>query len=365
MRSNQRPRRALIGKPANHAAIVNAFNRIGFDVWFKLAAAKSYSEDPWLAFSSACATHRKVTSSLRSVIDLFIRRKAVDQNSIERSLGKFVVDLLKRYGVLERSESGQLWSRFCLLSSFDMYLFVEWPLRTKMGRLISHETYLSNSSYETSSEIQKRRSVDTALDLGCGCGITTMMLSRIAKKTIAVDVDSAAIDLTKLNLAVNDCKSDVFHCDWNNLGLSGARFDFINANPPWRIVPPSVNYPNAVARAGKGRDSLDYVRQIFAVISKFLASQGEAVVRFDLPQGIPEAEDLLSYPERTLGPGFTIRPMILRFISNEDQAKVSAGMCAHLNAGVTDLSQVFLRHYQGLNVKGLVSLMCIIQNHNS
>ena len=344
---------------------MNALNSVGFDDWFKFAAGDSYSVDPWLSFSKAySAPRRKTPARLRSIIDLFIRQKAVDQNVIKHSLGNSVVSLLKRYEVLELGSNNQLSSRFCLLHSFGMYLFAEWPVSTQFGRLISRETYLSNSSYETGCEIQKRSAVNMALDLGCGCGITTMLLSRIAKATIAIDIDSAAVNQTKLNLAVNDREAEVSHCDWNNLGLSNAKFDFINANPPWRIVPPSVNYPNPVARAGKGHDGLDYVRQIFAVISKFLAPQGEAIVRFDLPQGIPEAEDLLSHPERILGAGFAIRPMILGFVSYEDQARVSAGVCGHLNPNVAELSEIFLRYYQRLNVKGLVNLMCVVQNHN-
>jgi methylase of polypeptide subunit release factors len=52
--------------------------------------------------------------------------------------------------------------------------------------------------------------VDTALDLGTGCGIQALHLAREARRVVATDISQRALDLAALNAALNGVESIEF-----------------------------------------------------------------------------------------------------------------------------------------------------------
>ncbi len=79
--------------------------------------------------------------------------------------------------------------------------------------------------------------VDTALDLGTGCGIQALHASRHARRVVATDISERALDLARLNAALNGVTNIEFRLGSLFEPVAGERFDHIVSNPPFVITP--------------------------------------------------------------------------------------------------------------------------------
>ena len=92
-----------------------------------------------------------------------------------------------------------------------------------------------------------RPQVETALDLGTGCGIQAFHLLSHARKVIATDISARALGFTRFNLLLNHRALEI---DPGNLAarvelrlgsllepVAGERFDLVVSNPPFVITP--------------------------------------------------------------------------------------------------------------------------------
>ena len=88
-------------------------------------------------------------------------------------------------------------------------------------------------------EMTVREHVDSALDVGCGCGIQALYLATHADRVVATDLSSRACALTQFNAALNEA---VIHVREGSLfePVEGETFDLIVTNPPFVITPDSV-----------------------------------------------------------------------------------------------------------------------------
>ena len=90
----------------------------------------------------------------------------------------------------------------------------------------------------TLAQMAMRRPVGSALDLGTGCGIQSLHLSRHAERVVATDLNPRALQLAALTAGLNDITLDL------RLGSLydpvPERFDLIVTNPPYVMSPPST-----------------------------------------------------------------------------------------------------------------------------
>ncbi|MCX8169244.1 MAG: methyltransferase [Candidatus Methanomethylicia archaeon] len=79
------------------------------------------------------------------------------------------------------------------------------------------------------------RNYGCGLDLGCGCGILTLLLSKICKQVIAIDINSIAVKNTWYNAKLNflSKKIHVIVGDLINPIKRAPIFDIIVFNPPY------------------------------------------------------------------------------------------------------------------------------------
>ena len=90
----------------------------------------------------------------------------------------------------------------------------------------------------TLAQLTMRTPVATALDLGTGCGVQSLHLSRHATKVIATDVNARALELASLTAALNQ-RAIELRAGSLYEPLAGERFDLIVSNPPFVMSPPS------------------------------------------------------------------------------------------------------------------------------
>lgn len=105
--------------------------------------------------------------------------------------------------------------------------------------------------------------IRAALDLGCGCGLLSLVLSGTAAEVVAVDINPRALAVTRLNAAlaqcanVQTCPSDLFS------GLGRRRFDGIVFNAPI-----DVEGTDALSLLASGQNLLDrFIKQLPAALS--------------------------------------------------------------------------------------------------
>ncbi len=89
----------------------------------------------------------------------------------------------------------------------------------------------------TLANLTFRRPVETALDVGTGCGIQALLAARHAARVTATDVNVRALAFTRFSFALNGLdnvelvEGDLF------LPVAGRRFELVVGNPPFVVSP--------------------------------------------------------------------------------------------------------------------------------
>lgn len=116
---------------------------------------------------------------------------------------------------------------------------------------------------------------ERALDLGTGCGIQALHLSRFARFVVATDVSERALAFARFNAALNGCEAIEFRLGSLFEPVAGESFDRIVSNPPFVITPRGGEVTEYEYRdAGRVGDAL--VAEVLAGVGEHLAPGGTA-----------------------------------------------------------------------------------------
>ena len=134
-------------------------------------------------------------------------------------------------------------------------------------------------------EMTVRERVDSALDVGCGCGIQALYLATHADRVVATDLSSRACALTQFNAALNEAVIDVREGSLFE-PVEGETFDLIVTNPPFVITPDSVRGAAGLLEyrdGGMDRDNL--VRAVLRRAPACLAEGGtlQMLANWEIP----------------------------------------------------------------------------------
>lgn len=92
-------------------------------------------------------------------------------------------------------------------------------------------------SGEYLAEITIRKPVQSALDIGCGCGLQSLLTAQHCTRVTATDINPRALAMTRLNADLNGA-SNIELLEGSYLEpVKGRRFDLIVANLPYVISP--------------------------------------------------------------------------------------------------------------------------------
>ena len=119
------------------------------------------------------------------------------------------------------------------------------------------------------AEITIRRPVQSALDLGCGCGLQTLLTAQHCTQVTATDINPRALAMTRLNADLNGV-SNIELLEGSYLEpVQGRSFDLILANLPYVISPEKkLMYRNSQGDA--------YLHQLIREIPAYLTDGGYA-----------------------------------------------------------------------------------------
>ena len=130
----------------------------------------------------------------------------------------------------------------------DAHGSVHWWVASDLGELVTGQALAPDHVLGigraglTLAALTPRKPVETALDLGVGCGIQTLYLLRHVRQVVATDISTRALEFTAFNVALAGVDSARVQLRQGNLlePVAGQRFDLIVSNPPFVITPPSV-----------------------------------------------------------------------------------------------------------------------------
>ena len=151
-----------------------------------------------------------------------------------------------------------------------------------------------------------RRPVDTALDLGTGCGIQTFHLLSHAGHVTATDISERALATTRFNLVLNapalgldpERLEDRVRLELGSMlePVAGQHFDMVVSNPPFVITPrtPQESDTERFTYRDGGLPGDRIVRELLSALPSVLAPGGTAhlLANWEIPrdpQGEPEA----------------------------------------------------------------------------
>ena len=130
----------------------------------------------------------------------------------------------------------------------DAHGSVRWWVASDLGELVTGQALAPDHVLGigraglTLAALTPRKPVETALDLGVGCGIQTLYLLRHVRQVVATDISTRALEFTAFNVALAGVDSARVQLRQGNLlePVASQRFDLIVSNPPFVITPPSV-----------------------------------------------------------------------------------------------------------------------------
>ncbi len=107
----------------------------------------------------------------------------------------------------------------------------------------------------------------TFLELGCGCGIISILAAKKGAKVTATDINTTALDR---NATDNQVQMDIVFSDLFE-NLKGKTFDFIIINPPYYPKNPTSIAENAWFCG----ENFEYFEKLFFQLPNFITNSNE------------------------------------------------------------------------------------------
>jgi len=121
------------------------------------------------------------------------------------------------------------------------------------------------------------RAGERVLELGAGLGLGAVLAARAGAAVVATDVVPAAVEIIRVNAALNGVSVDARLGDCY-APVAGERFDLVCSNPPQMPTPPGRARNDATAAADNGGiDGWELLDRIIAGAPAHLAPAGRLV----------------------------------------------------------------------------------------
>ncbi len=244
-------------------------------------------------------------SPVETLTRLWLLQAPVPVSAVEQALPG-LLDPLCAAGMLERSV-GEVRARVDVrpYATEDLDLWVASDLTPGLDggpAGVASDHVLGISSAATSlAQLTVREPVESALDLGTGCGVQALQLATHARRVVATDVNRRALQLTRFNVELNgvpagsgaDAGIEVREGSYFE-PVAGELFDLIATNPPF-VISPATGERLVYRDSGLPGDRV--VEDIVRAAPRFLREGGTAQVlaNWMVVEGQPWEERLSSW----------------------------------------------------------------------
>jgi methylase of polypeptide subunit release factors len=164
----------------------------------------------------------------------------VPEAEARTALAPLELDALTGLGVVEPAGGGAVRSPV-RIAPFDAFLVVsDRPDLVESREPPADFVGSINPTSLTLAKLTVRDPVESALDLGTGCGIQALLLSRHARHVVATDVNPRALEYARFNAQLNGIDNVETRQGSFFEPVEGETFGLVVSNPPFVISPDSV-----------------------------------------------------------------------------------------------------------------------------
>ncbi len=208
---------------------------------------------------------------LADLLRLFLISVDVEAEHPRRALAPLPLERALRLGLLRR-DGDRVRSGVRLLPSSGFLFACDATLESDPDVPADHVMGVTTSSVFLAS-LTVRDRVRDVLDVGCGCGIQSVLAATHADRVVACDINPRALEYTRFNAALNgvrnvECRQGSFFEP-----VRGEKFDLVVSNPPFVISP-----DNVVAFRDSGMRGDGVSRMVVREAAAHLAEAGRAFV---------------------------------------------------------------------------------------
>ena len=250
-------------------------------------------------------------AGLASLVEVFVLGGVVDAAELAAAMPGVGVEGLTRLGLVEPVPGGGVRAAVDLRphaadDGLELWVASDVGAHHREGVLRKDHVLGIGQASLTLAANTVRREVDTALDVGVGCGIQTFHLLRHAKHVTATDLSERALAFTRFNALLNHEQLGIDPADMDaRLTLlqgsllepvAGRQFDLVVSNPPFVITPRTAGETEedrfTYRDGGLPGDQL--VETLWRGLGEVLAPGGTAqmLANWEIPSGAHWAERL-------------------------------------------------------------------------
>jgi len=182
------------------------------------------------AYGNTAASQENV--AFKVLLRLFARGEALAKQELDGIIESATLQELTASGLLQEEES-LVRALFQVQTEAGMFFLSDFMPRDHPADLVLP----IGPSGRHLANVTIRKRIKSALDLGCGCGIQSLLAARHADLVTATDINPRALELTKLNAELNGIANIEILSGSYFEPVSGRKFDLIVANLPYVVTP--------------------------------------------------------------------------------------------------------------------------------
>ncbi|MEH1128831.1 DUF7782 domain-containing protein [Micromonospora sp. CPCC 206061] len=209
---------------------------------------------------------------LGTLIRLFVCGQTEPVAAVRDALAPLPLSAALTAGLLVEAPDG-LRQGLDLEAYGDWWVLADLPADAHPGQPVAHDHVLGvGGASSTLAGATVRRPVGTALDLGTGCGVQALHLSRHAGAVTATDLSRRALWFAATNAALNGLSWELLPGDLT-APVAGRRFDLVVSNPPF-VVGPGFSGDDAFTYRDSGRAGDGVCAELAAAAPALLTEGG-------------------------------------------------------------------------------------------
>jgi methylase of polypeptide subunit release factors len=174
---------------------------------------------------------------LGTLVKLLVLESSTDEEAARRAFAPLRLDGLERLGLVERG-AGEVRPLVRIVPHDELLIASDRRVRGGASRP-DHVAGVHGPSL-TLSHLTVRRPVDTALDVGTGCGIQAILAARHSGRVVATDVNARALGFAAFNAQLNGVDNIELREGSFFAAVEGERFELVTCNPPYVVSPESA-----------------------------------------------------------------------------------------------------------------------------